>query len=450
MIQEVTVVFDIGRKFKKYFLFDKQGRLIDSFQEIFPLIIDEDGFPCEDIHFITKWVIQKWQELRNDPRYKVTGLNAVAYGAAMVHLDENNEPLTPLYSSFKIFPPAITKRFYDQYGEPEKIALQTGTPAMGMLNSGLQLYKLKYTQPDLFRKIKVSMHLPQYIIYLITKRSANEYTTLGSHSMLWNYEMMDYHEWIKKEGFDKLMPPVLAANSFIYREGKDNIVSGFGLHSACSTLIPYRRIENKPFVLISAGTWFVNFNLFNTRTLTTGQLNKDCQHYMTPEGSGVKASRLYVGGEHDYQVKRIAQYFRLEEDFYKSVTFNPEILQQPAPDFHSSLIRKTSNEMPRHSPEWMISAFANAESAYHHLLDGLSDLLMNSLDVIQAKDVPQIYLDGKFSKNSVFCTILASKLSGQTLSVPENSYASALGAAIHIDRPAKVCYSEQIHEVQPA
>src|SRR5690606_34051807 len=119
---------------------------------------------------------------------------------------------------------------------------------------------------------------------------------------------------------DKLMPPVLAANSFIHREGKDNILSGFGLHSACSALIPYRKSERNPFILISAGTWFVNFNLFNTRTLTTGQLNKDRQHYMTPEGSGVKSSRVYLGGEPDYQTKRIGQYFKLKDDFYKSVT----------------------------------------------------------------------------------------------------------------------------------
>lgn len=447
MIQEVTVVFDIGRKFKKYFLFDKQGQLIDLYQEVFPIIKDEDGFPCEDIQLLARWVTEKWNELQKDSRYKITGLNATAYGAAMVHLDNNNEPLTPLYSSFKLFPPAITKRFYEQYGEPEKMALQTGTPAMGMLNSGLQMYKLKYTQPELFRKIKVSMHLPQYIIYLITGRSANEYTTLGSHSMLWNYEMMDYHEWIKKEGFDKLMPPVLAANSFIYREGNDTIVVGFGLHSACSTLIPYRRFEENPFILISAGTWFVNFNLFNTRTLTTAQLNKDCQHYMTPEGSGVKASRIYLGGEHDYQVKRIAQYFRIKEDFYQTVEYKAEVLQQPAPDFHASLIRKTHNELPRNNPEWMISAFASAEIAYHHLLDGLTDLLLHSLDTIGAKDIKKVYLDGKFSENKVFCSILTNKLPDQLLLVPENSYGTALGAAIHIDRPSKVCYSAQIHPV---
>ncbi len=448
MVQEVTVVFDIGRKYKKYFLFDKQTRLIHSYQEILPLILDEDGFPCDDINLISDWVIHQWQQLRNNPEYRITGLNATAYGAAMVHLDQENKPLTPLYSPFKAFPPAITQRFYDQYGEPEKLALQTGSPAMGMLNSGLQMFKIKYMQPALFRKIKLSMHLPQYIIYLITGRSASEYTTLGSHSMLWNYEMMDYHDWIRKEGFDKLMPPVLAANSFIHREGKDNILSGFGLHSACSALIPYRKSERNPFILISAGTWFVNFNLFNTRTLTTGQLNKDCQHYMTPEGSGVKASRVYLGGEHDYQTKRIAQYFKLKDDFYKSVTYNADILQHPAPDFIPSLINKTGCEPFKNRSEWMVSAFANAACAYHHLLDGLSDLLIGSLDMIQAKEIPLIYMDGGFSSNEIFCNILAEKLDGQTLSIPDSSYATALGAAIHITRPAKVCYSENIRSVK--
>jgi hypothetical protein len=35
----------------------------------------------------------------------------------------------------------------------------------------------------------------------------------------------------------------------------------------------------------------------------------------------------------------------------------------------------------------------------------------------------------------------------QVIYYPENSYGSALGAAIHIMRPAKVCYSEQLHQI---
>lgn len=448
MSQEVTLIFDIGRKYKRYFLFDQDLRLAHSYQEILPLTQDEDGFPCEDIHALRDWILEHWNFLLENKDYKITGVNAVAYGASIVHLDEDNQPLTPLYSPFKLFPPAILKRFYDQYGSPDKLALQMGSSAMGMLNTGLQMYKLKYLQPELYKKIKLSVHLPQYVMYLLTGRAASEYTTLGGHSMLWNYEMMDYHEWIRQEGFDKLLPPVLAANSFIHRQPTHTMLAGFGLHSATATLIPYRKIEKEPFILVSAGMWCVNFNLFNTKTLTTSQLIQDCQHYMTPEGSGVKATRIYIGGEHDYQVKRIAQYFKLKEDFYKHMSFDAALLEKPAPDFTPSLIQTHVGSPLRKAPEWMVSAFSSAEYAYHHLLIGLADLLINSLQKVQATAIDKLYLDGGFAQNTIFRKILAHKLPKQTVYYPENSYASALGAAIHITRPAKVCYSEQLHKIE--
>src|SRR5690606_21440549 len=126
-----------------------------------------------------QWVKNNWQQILSDPRYTVKAVNAAAYGASLVHLDEHNEPVAPLYSYLKPMPETIAEQFYSTHGNPEDIAIQTGSPSMGFLNSGLQLYWLKYARPEVFRKIKTSLHLPQYIIYLLTGRKVNEYTSLG-------------------------------------------------------------------------------------------------------------------------------------------------------------------------------------------------------------------------------------------------------------------------------
>ena len=41
-------------------------------------------------------------------------------------------------------------------------ARKTASPLLGSLNSGLQLYRLKKEQPEVFQKIHHALHLPQY------------------------------------------------------------------------------------------------------------------------------------------------------------------------------------------------------------------------------------------------------------------------------------------------
>jgi L-fuculokinase len=432
---KLTAVFDIGRTNKKYILFDEKYQIVEEFSESLPETTDEDGFPTEDIELLTNWVKSRWTALLNNPEYDIKAVNVAAYGASLVHLDAAHKPLTPLYSYLKPFPDDLLNQFYSTYGDPTRISLQTGSPAMGMLNSGMQLYWLKYTKPEIYKQIAMTLHLPQYILYLLTGRKVSDYTSLGCHTGLWSFEMWDYHEWVKAEGIHKKLAPVLASSSFIYRNGDKGIQSGFGLHDSSSALIPYRMAVKKPFVLLSTGTWCINFNSFTSKPLTSYQLERDCMNYLTPEGSGVTASRLFLGREHDYQLARIADYFRVEPEFYKSVKFDAEILKADTPKFYPACM--TGNgPFPEPSPmEWQVSAFASADAAYHHLIKGLTDMLSVSLELVGVHDVQAIYIDGGFSRNEIFTRLIARNFPNHTVHATDLPYATSLGAALHVTRP---------------
>ena len=444
---KVTAVFDIGRTNKKYVLFDEKYQIIEEVAESLPETTDEDGFPSENIELLTKWVQERWTDLKNNPKYQIQAVNAAAYGASLVHLDASNKPVTPLYSYLKPLPEALLNQFYSQHGDPTRISLQTGSPPMGMLNSGMQLYWLKHTKPEVYAKIVSSLHLPQYILFLLTGRKASDYTSIGCHTALWSFEMWDYHEWVKDEAIQKKLPPVLASSSFIYRDGEKAIQSGFGLHDSSSALVPYRMAVKKPFVLLSTGTWCINFNSFASKPLTYYQLERDCMNYLTPEGSGVTASRLFMGREHDYQVARIAEYFRVEFDFYKQVVFNDEFLKADAPPFYTACM--TGNgPFPEPSPsEWQVSAFASAESAYHHLIKGLTDMLAVSLQLVGVNDVQSIYIDGGFSRNTIFTKLVARNFPNHSVYATNLPYATSLGAALHVTRPQTFEFAGDIHEI---
>nr|WP_295932758.1 FGGY family carbohydrate kinase [uncultured Dyadobacter sp.] len=446
---KVTAVFDIGRTNKKYVLFDEKYNIVHEFSESLPETVDEDGFPTENCELLTKWVQDHWAALLADPKYDIKAVNVAGYGASLVHLDASNRPLTPLYSYLKPFPEDLLKQFYSTYGDPTRISLQTGSPAMGMLNSGMQLYWLKYKRPEIYNQIATTLHLPQYILYLLTGRKVSDYTSLGCHTGLWSFEMWDYHEWVKQEGIHKKLAPVLASSSFIYRHGDKGIQSGFGLHDSSSALIPYRMAVKKPFVLLSTGTWCINFNSFASKPLTSYQLERDCMNYLTPEGSGVTASRLFMGREHDYQVARIVEYFNIAPDFYKSVAFDEEILKADTPKFYTACMTGNGPFPEPNTQEWQISAFSSAEAAYHHLIKGLSELLFVSLNLVNVNDVHAIYVDGGFARNEIFTRILARHYPNHKVYATDLPYATSLGAALHVTRPQTFEFSNEIYEIKP-
>ena len=446
---KVTAVFDIGRTNKKYVLFNEKYDIVHEFSESLPETVDEDGFPTEDCELLTKWVQDRWAELLANPEFDIKAVNVAGYGASLVHLDAANRPLTPLYSYLKPFPEDLLKQFYSTYGDPTRISLQTGSPAMGMLNSGMQLYWLKHTKPEIYSQIATTLHLPQYILYLLTGRKVSDYTSLGCHTALWSFEMWDYHEWVKQEGIHKKLAPVLASSSFIYRHGDKGIQSGFGLHDSSSALIPYRMAVKKPFVLLSTGTWCINFNSFASKPLTSYQLERDCMNYLTPEGSGVTASRLFMGREHDYQVARIVEYFKVAPDFYKKVVFDDEILKQDTPKFYTACMTGNGPFPEPNTQEWQISAFAAAEAAYHHLIKGLTELLFVSLDLVNISDVHAIYVDGGFARNEIFTRLLARHYPNHKVYVSDLPYATSLGAALHVTRPQTYEFANEIREIKP-
>src|SRR6185369_8719512 len=158
-----------------------------------------------------------------------------AYGASFVHLDEHFKSVTPLYNYLKPYPKALEEKFYQTYGGVAKVTRETASPALGSLNSGLQLYRIKHESPALYNRINYSLHLPQYLSYLITGKTFSEITSIGSHTLLWDFEKNKYHEWVMKEGLDKKFPSMMKSDAAIPVEAvgaKQKIVAGSGLHDS--------------------------------------------------------------------------------------------------------------------------------------------------------------------------------------------------------------------------
>jgi L-fuculokinase len=436
----VTAIFDVGKTNKKLLLFDAKGIVLEEAQYRFPLISDDDGFPCEDIHAIAAWIKSEWKGLLKSKNYKVVAVNFTSFGATFVHIGKNKKPVAPMYDYMRPMPEAITKKFYADVLKRTKedskhFSQTTCSPRLGMLNSGLQLYWLKETKPKLWKRIDCSLHLPQYLSFLISGKKVSDYTSIGCHTALWDFKRFKYSSWITADIAAKLAP-ITSKNFTIIKKGKTSIKVGYGLHDSSSALIPYLNTSHNSFILISTGTWSIQLNPFNSTPLTAAQLQKDCLCYMRTDGTQVKASRLLLGREHDYQTNRIAAFFKVSDNFNKELKFDEDIFWKMFKDikhkFYPACMTGTGPFPKASEREWDISVFDNAMEAYHSLLVHLVSMLKVSIQLIDVPRVKTFFVDGGFARNPVFMNVLAYSLYRKKVVASYLPQSTALGAFIHL------------------
>src|SRR5258708_9954376 len=158
----VIAIFDIGKTNKKLFLFDESYRILFEKSARFADTLDEDGFPCENLESLELFVFDSLKEIFSIQKFEIVAVNFSAYGASLIYVDKTGKPLTALYNYLKPYTPYLTERFYSTYGNPKTFSLQTASPVLGSLNSGLHLYRMKYEKPETLNNLFYSLHLPQY------------------------------------------------------------------------------------------------------------------------------------------------------------------------------------------------------------------------------------------------------------------------------------------------
>ncbi|RYE16799.1 MAG: carbohydrate kinase [Sphingobacteriales bacterium] len=429
----VIAIFDIGKTNKKLFLFDEAYRMVYERSARFAEVTDEDGDSCENIEALTNSVFDLLNEVLDLKEYDIKAVNFSTYGASFVYIDENGKPLTPLYNYLKPYPENLKKQFYAAYGGEAAVSKDTASPVLGSLNSGMQLYRLKHEKPEVFKKIKYALHLPQYLSFLVTGEAYTDLTSIGCHTGLWDFNKSDYHQWVKKEGALVKFAPVAPANTVLQTTRKGHeFKAGIGLHDSSAALIPYLVNFHEPFLLLSTGTWSISLNPFNHTPLTPHELNNDCLCYLQYRGKPVKASRYLAGMEHDQQSARIAAHFKIDADFYKTVDYDRGTalrLLNTADDLVKTAYKFDRSVFALRK----LSQFESAEEAYHQLIFDIVQHQHTSTQLVLADTAAKrIFVDGGFSKNVLFMNMLANAFPDLEVFAASMAQATAIGTALAI------------------
>lgn len=432
-MQPVIAVIDIGKTNKKLFLFDEEYNIVYEQSARFTETVDEDGDACENLDRLRQSILESLQAAAHGLAFDLKAVNFSTYGASFVYVNENGTPLTPLYNYLKAYPPALLDRFYAQYGGREEFSLRTASPALGSLNAGLQVYRLKHEKPAVFRQVKHALHLPQYASFLLSGRFCSDLTSIGCHTGLWDFDAETYHAWVRDEGVEPKLAPVVAYDeTFPATVAQKDVLVGPGLHDSSAALIPYLVSFQEPFVLLSTGTWCITLNPFNQTPLTVEELSLDCLRYLQYNGKPVKASRLFAGAQHEEGVKCIAEHFKADPLAYRTVDFSAETakaLQKAQRRETEAVIGK--NVFLQRS----LSSFSTYSEAYHQLLIDIIEQQVASTNlVLRGSPARRLFVDGGFSKNPVFMNLLAAAFPHLEVYAASMAQATAVGAALAVHK----------------
>jgi sugar (pentulose or hexulose) kinase len=435
----VIAVFDIGKTNKKLLVFDEQYKVLKEEVIVFDEITDDDGFPCEDIEVLASWVLTQFEQLKHSRAFQLRAVNFSTYGASLVHVDTAGKTVGPLYNYLKPYPGQLMEKFLAERGDLASFTESTSSPVMGHLNAGLQLYWLKYEKPGIFGRVATSLHLPQYLSFLISGERQAEMTNLGCHSAMWSFVDRSYHPWLEAEGIKKKLAPVTIGDTglkVVNEQQGDIIVVGTGLHDSSAATIPYLSSFKDPFIILSTGTWMISLNPFNNQLPTASELEKGCLSYLTYQGSPVRTTMLFAGNDHDRQVTRIAEYFNVGEDHLKLMEYNASVIERlktkpqdiRGEDHDNNIISATT---PCSFYLRKLSFFDTAEEAYHQLLlDMIEQQITSTNMVLKNSEIENVYVDGGFCRNKIYMQLLANAFPCKKVFTTSMAQGTALGAAL--------------------
>jgi len=432
----LTLIFDIGKTNKKVLLFNDKMKVLYQEEKNFNEIEDNDGFACEDIEMLIQWIKQKIVYFLKSNKYEIEKINFTTYGATLVYLDKEGNRLTPVYNYLKPLNSNVDIKLYEKYGGKDEFSRKTASPTLQMLNSGIQILKLKESNPEVFSKVHSILHFPQYLSYLFTKQIHSEATSIGCHTGLWDFDSMKYHNWLNDEkiSFPESSDLTLPIETVI-NNTKVNV--GIGIHDSSASLVPYLKATDKNFVLVSTGTWCVNMNPFNHTKLTKHELLKDCLNYMTYEQKTVKSSRVFLGHIHDENVKQMAKHYNKTFDTIIATALDESLLK------NLYVSRKEIKVFFKKGiPDDYIDTsvnyndFSDLRYAYHQFIIDLAIIIADSINLIISgkENIEQLYITGGFARNNIFIKMLASIFENKSVFISEVDNATSLGVALVINK----------------
>lgn len=414
-----VAVIDIGKSNAKVALVDLASLDETVIARIANSVVDSDPYPHFDTDRLWAFMLDGLADLGR--RAAPDAIVVTAHGGSGVLLSADGNLALPMLD-YEHSGPETTGADYDLV-RPDFI--ETGSPKLpGGLNAGAQFFWQSKAFPEAFQRVAIILMYPQYWAFRLCGVAANEATSLGAHTDLWNPQKRDFSSMVDRLGWRTKMAPVHKASE---RLGsllpeiagkigfhKDTPVH-CGIHDSNASLYPHLLARQAPFTVVSTGTWVIVMAVGGVaQALDPG---RDTLINVNAFGDPVPSSRFMGGREFSLLIgdkAAVPSDAEIEAVLTTPVLLTPSIDQGSGPFQH----RKA---------EWLPAEPSSPGERFAAVSFYLAMMTATCLDLIGAQG--DTIVEGPFGQNRCFIKMLATA-SGRRVVASKGSTGTSIGAAL--------------------
>lgn len=299
--QRRVAVIDVGKTNAKLVLVDAETGMEVASRSMRNNVVAQGGpYPHYDVDALWEFFARCLADFARSPGFDA--ISVTAHGASAALLGENGLAM-PVIDYEHAYPQVVRSA----YNALRPDFAETRSPYLsGGLNVGAQIHYQKTQFPALFASVKTIVTYAQYWVWRLTGVAANEVTSLGCHTDLWNPARREYSSLIDSLELRPLMAPIRSAfdkigdlsESVSGEIGIEHAVPVYcGIHDSNATLLPHLLGRKSPFSVVSTGTWVVSFAVGGK--LDDLDPNRDTLANVDAFGNPVPSARFMGGREFD-------------------------------------------------------------------------------------------------------------------------------------------------------
>ncbi|MGX9142062.1 FGGY-family carbohydrate kinase [Mesorhizobium sp. 128a] len=412
-------VIDIGKTNAKVALVDLVTLSEVALRRMANAPVRQAPYPHHDVEALWTFILNSLASLNREQR--IDAVSITTHGATGVLVDASGELVLPVLD-YEFDGPDRLAADYDAIRPP---FTETGTPRLPLgLNLGAQFFWQQKCFPAEFAKAAGMLMYPQYWALRLTGVAANEVTSLGCHTDLWDPWTADFSSMVDSLKWRSLMAPVRSARdrlgpilpALAARTGLGPQTPVFcGLHDSNASLLPHLLSDAPPFSVVSTGTWVVSMVVGGTEIALDAA--RDTLVNVSALGDPVPSARFMGGREF-------------------SLLTGDKPLDCSGSDVLAVLTKKMlllpstqqgSGPFPHHEAAWLDAEGMGKGERFAAISFYLALMTATCLDLIGA-DGPTT-VEGPFARNRLFVGMLAAA-TARTVIVSEAATGTSIGAAL--------------------
>ncbi|PZV37236.1 FGGY-family carbohydrate kinase [Mesorhizobium kowhaii] len=412
-------VIDIGKTNAKVALVDLATLSEIALRRMANAPVRQAPYPHHDVEALWTFILDSLAGLNREQR--IDAISITTHGATGTLVDAAGELVLPVLD-YEFDGPDRLAVDYDAIRPP---FAETGTPRLPLgLNLGAQFFWQQKSFPAEFAKAAAMLMYPQYWALRLTGVAANEVTSLGCHTDLWNPWQADFSSLVDRLGWRDLMAPVRPAKdrlgpilpALAARTGIDPRTPVFcGLHDSNASLLPHLLSDAPPFSVVSTGTWVVSMAVGGKQIVLDAA--RDTLVNVSALGNPVPSAR-FMGGR-EFSVLTEGHPDNWTEEDVGAVLAQKTLLLPST--------QQGSGPFPHHAAIWLDADGMNSGQRFAAISFYLALMTATCLDLIGA-DGPTT-VEGPFARNRLFVGMLAAS-TARAVVASEAATGTSIGAAL--------------------